>query len=286
MKIGNRKEKTVRNVNPSKNQSKRNLALIVVIAITFALIFWVYSLGKKAEDTVSVVMWTEGIYKNQVITESVMQEYKMLTAEFEKYAVENSDGTKSRRIVLWEERDKLINTFAAYPLKANTVAFITDVITSRTQNTDTVMYSFPGKNLVPLKLADTDLRTFKTFLQPGDRVNVTAIFSVDETVEYEDEFGKVQKEKVTTTRQEIVFRDIMIADLLNSDGKSVLDLYASYNEKTTYQQARLDSDESWQKSTQPSYLLVALTPEEEELYYDYLSKGQVEFMMSLPQRSE
>jgi len=286
MKIGNRKEKTVRNVNPSKNQSKRNLALIVVIAITFALIFWVYSLGKKAEDTVSVVMWTEGIYKNQVITESVMQEYKMLTAEFEKYAVENSDGTKSRRIVLWEEKDKLINTFAAYPLKANTVAFITDVITSRTQNTDTVMYSFPGKNLVPLKLADTDLRTFKTFLQPGDRVNVTAIFSVDETVEYEDEFGKVQKEKVTTTRQEIVFRDIMIADLLNSDGKSVLDLYASYNEKTTYQQARLDADESWQKSAQPSYLLVALTPEEEELYYDYLSKGQVEFMMSLPQRSE
>ena len=286
MKIGNRKEKAVRNVNPSKNQSKRNILLLVVIAITFALIMWVYTLGKKAEETISVVMWADSIYKNQVISESMMVEYPMLKGEFEKYAVENSDGTKSRRIVLWEERNKLVNTFAAYPLKANTVAFITDVLKSRTDNTDTVLYSFPGKNLVPLKLAESDLKVFKTYLQPGDRVNISAIFSIDETVEYEDEFGKVTKEKVTTTRQETVFKDVMIADLLNQDGKSVLDLFASYNDKTVYQQARLDSDESWQKQTQPTTLVVALTPEEEALYYEYMSKGQVEFIMSIPQRSE
>lgn len=286
MKIGNRKEKSVKNVNPSKNQSKRNFALLIVIAITALLITWVYSLGKKAEDTIDVVMWSEGVYKNQVITESVMVKYPMLKAEFEKYAVENDDGTKSRRIVLWEEREKLYNCFAAYPLKANTVAFVGDVLKSRTDNSDTVMYSFPGKELVALKLADTDLKNFKTFLQPGDRVNITAIFSIDETVEYEDEFGKVDREKVTTTRQEIVFKDIMIADLLNQEGNSVLDLYASYNDKPVYQQARLDNDESWQKSVQPSTLLVALTPEEVTLYYEYCAKGQVEFMMSLPQRTE
>ena len=79
-------------------------------------------MGRKAEDTVSVVMWAEPIYKNEVITESMLEEYKMLKGEFEKYAVEKSDGTKKRRIVLWDERDKLINTFATYPLQRDTVA--------------------------------------------------------------------------------------------------------------------------------------------------------------------
>ena len=275
MKIGNRKEKASRTVNPSKNQSKRNFLL---------LIMWVYRLGKKAEETVSVVMWKDSVYKNQVITESMMVEYKMLKGEFDKYAIENDDGTKSRRIILWEERNKIINNFAAYPLKPNTIAFVSDVIISRTDNTNTVLYSFPGKNIVSLQLAENDLRTFKTYIEPGDRVNVTAIYTAEETVEYEDEYGKLKHEKVTTTRQEIVFRDIMVADILNNDGESVLDLYASYKEMTSWRQAQLDADESWQKRTQPTTLLVALTPEEEALYYDYMSKDQVEFMMSLPQR--
>lgn len=282
MKIGNRSEKVNRMTNPNKNQSKKNMLLIGVIVVTVLLIMWVYVMGRKAEDTVSVVMWSENIYKNETITESQLIEYKMLKGEFEKYAVSNSNGAKSRRIVLWEERHKLYNTFAAYPLQANTVCMITDVVTSRTDNTDTVLYSYPGKNVLALQLGESDLQTFKTFLQPGDRVNITAIYTTEDTIDLSDG----GKETVEAIRQEQVFKDIMIADLLNQKGDSVLDLYASYNDMTVYQQAYLDADESWQDSVQPSTLLVALTPEEENLYYEYLSKGNIEFHMSLPQRTE
>lgn len=282
MKIGNRAEKAARATNPTKNQSKKNMILMAIIAVTVLLIIWVYAMGKKAEDTVSVVMWSEPIYKNETITESQLVEYKMLKAEFEKYAIENDDGSKTRRIVLWDERDKLINTFAAYPLQANTICMITDVVTSRTDNSDTVLYSYPGKNILALQLGDSDLTTFKTFLQPGDRVNITAIYTSEDQVKKND--GTT--DTVESLRQETVFKDIMVADLLNQDGSSVLDLYASYNDMTTYQQAALDADESWQDSVEPSTLLVALTPEEETLYYEYLSKNSVEFYMSLPQRTE
>lgn len=282
MKIGNRSEKANRMTNPNKNQSKKNMLLIGVIVVTVLLIMWVYVMGRKAEDTVSVVMWSENIYKNETITESQLIEYKMLKGEFEKYAVSNSNGAKSRRIVLWEERSKLYNTFAAYPLQANTVCMITDVVTSRTDNTDTVLYSYPGKNVLALQLGESDLQTFKTFLQPGDRVNITAIYTTEDTIDLSDG----GKETVEAIRQEQVFKDIMIADLLNQKGDSVLDLYASYNDMTVYQQAYLDADESWQDDVQPSTLLVALTPEEENLYYEYLSKGNIEFHMSLPQRTE
>ena len=282
MKIGKRSEKAARMTNPNKNQSKKSMMLIGVIVVTVLLIMWVYVLGKKAEDTVSVVMWSENIYKNETITENQLIEYKMLKGEFEKYAIENSNNSKTRRIVLCEEREKLYNTFAAYPLQANTVAMITDVVTSRTDNSDTVLYSYPGKNILALKLGDTDLTTFKTFLQPGDRVNITAIYKAEDSLE----LGDGQRETVESIRQETVFKDIMVADLLNQDGNSVLDLYASYNNMTVYQQAALDVDESWLDSVEPSTLLVALTPEEETLYYEYLSKTDIEFHMSLPQRTE
>lgn len=282
MKIGNRKEKMGHATNPNKNYSKKNMLLAAVGVVTFLLIVWVYIMGKKAEDTVSVVMWSENIYKNETITESQIVEYKMLKAEFEKYAVTEENGSKKRRVILWDERDKLLNTFAAYPLQGNTVAMITDVVTSRTDNSDTVLYSYPGKNIVSLTLGDSDLTTFKTFLQPGDRVNITAIYQDEEDVDQ----GDGTTEKVTTLRQETVFKDIMIADLLNDDGESVLDLYAQYQDYTVYQQAALDADEEWQEKVTPATLIVALTPEEEDLYYTYLAKQEVTFHMSLPQRTQ
>lgn len=287
MKIGKRADGSkVRATNPNKNHSKKNMLLMLVVAITAVLIIWVYSMGQKAEQTVSVVMWAEPVYKNQVITESMIKEYKMLTGEFEKYAVTNNSGTKSRRIVLWEERGKLINTFAAYSLQQDTVAMIKDIVTSRTDNSDTVLYSYPGKNIVPLDVGDAELKSFKTFLQPGDRINVIAIFSTEEIVKQDDGYGNYVTEQVETFREESVFKDIMVADLLNQNGDSILDIYAAYNERTVYQQANLDASEAFQQSVTPSTLLVALTPEEEATYYQYLSKSDVEFKVSLPQRTE
>lgn len=284
MKIGKRAEGRVKSSKSEKNNSKKNLLLMLVLAVTVVLIFWVYTMGQKAEQTVSVVMLSESVYKNEVITESKLKEYKMLAGEFEKYAVNNEDGTKKRRILLWEERNMILNTFAAYPLQADTVAMYNNFIKSRTDNSDTVLYSYPGKNIITLDVGDNDLRSFKTFLQPGDRINVTAIFSSKESVFVTDENGNRTKEMVEIFREEKVFTDIMVADLLNSQGSSILDLYASYNEKTVYQQAQLDASESWLQSVEPSVMLVALTPEEETRYYQYLSKSDVEFHISLPQR--
>lgn len=284
MKIGKGREGRVASTKPDKNSGMKNVALVLIMVITAVLIVWVYSMGKKAEQTVSVIMLAESVYKNEVITESMLKEYQMLTGEFEKYAVVNEDGTKKRRILTWDERNMIINTFAAYPLQSDTIAMYNNFIKSRTDNSDTVLYSYPGKNIVTLSVADKDLKSFKTFLQPGDRINVNAIFASSETINVEQPDGTTEKQKVDTFREETVFTDIMVADLLNSKGDSILDLYASYNEKTVYQQAALDSNDAWLQSVEPSVMLVALTPEEETRYYQYLSKGDVEFIISLPQR--
>ena len=271
---------------PSKNQSKKSLSIIVTVVITALLITWVYSMGRKAEETVQVCMTAQSIYKNQVITESMLQPYDMLKGEFEKFSTVKSNGTKQRRILLWDERQMILNSFAAYPLQANNYCEYRNFIKSRVDNKDNVLYSFPGKDIINLKIGTDDLSAFKTFLQPGDRVNISAIYSQTEVVIEDDGFGGQNRTQQETFKTEEVFSDLMIADLLNSKGESILDIYADYNDKTTYQQAQLDASQTFQDAVEPRTLLVALTPEEKERYFYYLSKGSVEFKMSLPQRVE
>lgn len=273
-------------VKPAKNKSKRHVAVVGVLAVTVLLIIWVMTLGRKAEETVDVVMYAEPIYKNEVIQESMLKSYPMLKGEFEKYAVVDSNGTKQRRLLLWEERGLMINKFAAYPLKQDTVAEYTDLITSRIDNSDTVLYSYPGKNIVQMEAGESELQAFKSYLQPGDRINVSAIYSEDADVYVDDGTGNMVRESVEVFREETLFTDIMVADMLNQQGDSILDIYASYNDMTIYQQAQMDASESFQDSVVPKSLLIALTPEEETQYYYYLGKNNVEFKISLPQRTE
>lgn len=270
----------------SKNNSKRNLYILLTVLITALLIVWVYSMGRKAEETVQVCMTKQAIYKNQVITESMLMPYDMLKGEFEKFATVNSSGQKTRRILLWDERKTILNSFAAYPLQANNYCEYRNFIKSRISNKDSVLYSFPGKDVVPFEVGEAELNTFKTFIQPGDRVNITAIYSQEEEIERENEFGEIETETEEVIRVEPAFTDIMIADILNQSGDSVLDIYADYNDRTAYQQAQLDASSQFQDSVEPTSLLVALTPAEKERYFYYVAKGNCEFRMTLPQRIE
>ena len=45
----------------------------------------------------------------------------------------------------------------------------------------------------------------------------------------------------------------MIADLLNKEGKSILDIYASYNEATVYEQAQMDKSAAFKRVQSQQY---------------------------------
>ncbi len=139
---------------------------------------------------------------------------------------------------------------------------------------------------VPFECSKEEMEAFKTFLKPGDRLNVQAVFSQKITVTEEDGFGGIVKNQIDTFKTETVFGDIMVADLLNNRGESILDIYAGYRELSVWDQASLDASQSFKDKTSPRTLLVALTPEEKERYYYYMSKTNVEFKVSMPQRVE
>jgi len=151
-------------------------------------------------------------------------------------------------------------------------------------NSDNILYSFPGKEVIPLEVGATEMQAFKTFLKPGDKINITAIFTDNGNSSGTGDMWSTGTTENATVRPETVFSGLMVADLLNSKGDSILDIYSGYDQMSVWEQAQLDSSESFKESTEPKTLLVAFTPEEKVRYYNYLSKDDIEFKISLPQR--
>lgn len=282
MKLAQRaREKVMAGISstPAINQSKKMGYIIVIGVVTLLLIIWVMYIGAKAERTVEVVMLASNVHKNQMITEDLLKPYDVLLGEYEKYTVVEENGTKKRRLILWEERGKILNSFAAYPLKRDTYAEYRDFVKSRVNNTDTVLYSFPGKEIVPLEISSAEMSAFKTFLKPGDKLNIEGVFEVRQNMG--DSYGL---EQIEVFKSETVFGGILVADMLNSKGESILDIYSSYRELSVWEQAQLDNSSEFRIKTEPKTLLVALTPDEKERYYYYLSKSNIKFKASMPQR--
>jgi hypothetical protein len=288
MRIGKNREKTqglgAARGRPTFNLAKRGLAIFVTLVITAMLIAYVYVMGQKATETVEVIKLAQNVYKNQMITASMLMPYEMLKGEYEKYARVNTNGVRQRRLFRVEEASEVVGLYAAYPLKAETYLETRDLIASRVDNSDSVLYSFPGKEIIPFEMGGSEMNAFKNFLQPGDRLNIEGIYSQEEFVVETDDTGREIRSKIPVYRTEPVFQDIMIADLLNGDGDSILDIYADYNDRTAREQAQLDSSEDFQERVAPRSLLVALTPEEKERYYYFLSKEDIQFKASMPQR--
>ena len=276
MKIGN---KVVHKT--SLNEGKSLVPVIAVGAGIVGVVVYVSLVGRNASKSIQVAQLKSSVYKNQPITLDMLQPYDMLQAEYDKQIMStaNSDGTVEKRLVAWKDVQGYLSqgAFAAYQLPKESFLDLRTLMTSRVDNSDSVLYSFPGKEVVQLEVNGADLNAFKTFIQPGDKVNIDAIYSED---------MQSGNDRVKIYRSEPVFTGIMIADIINSSGASVLDMYAEYNAMSEVDKAALDNDATWQEQTEPSSLLVALTPDEKDSYYKFLNRDNVKFKVSLPQRAD
>jgi hypothetical protein len=265
----------------SLNEGKSLVPVIAVGAGIVGAVVYVSLVGRNASKSVQVAQLKSSVYKNQPITLDMLQPYDMLQAEYDKQIMStaNSDGTVEKRLVAWKDVQGYLSqgAFAAYQLPKESFLDLRTLMTSRVDNSDSVLYSFTGKEVVQLEVNGADLNAFKTFIQPGDKVNIDAIYSED---------MQSGNDRVKIYRSEPVFTGIMIADIINSSGASVLDMYAEYNAMSEVDKAALDNDATWQEQTEPSSLLVALTPDEKDSYYKFLNRDNVKFKVSLPQRAD
>lgn len=277
------KKERVKNVSKYSNTRKIMVMMVLVIIAVVGINF--YS-SMQLRDTVDIVKLTAGVPQEGFITEDNMYKDTIIRSEYEKQGVVTlSDGTKRREIVLWEDRQKIMNSFASYFIRANTPIYW-DAIGKESPKQYSYLYKMDGE-LLKLNL---DAGQFGEMLVPGDRINVRASYQEQVfTLPTESEFMMQQQTGIqpqTVIKRQIkLFNNVAVLDILNSKGESIFDIYYSLLAMPkNVQQEKVASDE-FQKSVQPAQILLNVTPEEADRYMEIQSNGPTYLMTLLPRTS-
>lgn len=254
------------------------LVIIVVCVITL------YS-SRENRKTVSVVRLKAPISANALITEDMVEEYKMYYKEYEQYGtVTFQDGKKRQVVVAWKDKDAILGKrYAAYYMRKDTVLFW-DATVKEQPKKNSYLYSMEGE-LLNIKMDTTD---FGDMVVPGDTLNIRVSYNkVNYDLPTEEQYKLAEKqgistEPVSTPVTEMLFSEVTVLDMLNNKGNSIFDIYFDYISKSKTEQEQLLKNSEFLKSVKPDTILLEVTAEEADRFMDISSKNPRYLMTLLP----
>lgn len=259
---------------------------IALVTIVFVCVVTSISASEN-KKVVSVVRLKDNVSANSMITEDMIEEYDMYYKEFEQYGVVNfSDGTKKKSVVTWEDRDSIVgNRYAAYYLRGGTVLFWDQTVREQTKK-NSYLYSMDGE-LLNIKMNTED---FGDMVVPGDTLNIRARYQkVNYDLPTEEQYKLTTEEggtvqAVTTPVTEMLFSEVTVLDMLNSEGNSIFDIYYDYISKSKEEQAALLADSEFLTSVEPDTILLEVTAEEADRFME-IEANDAEYLMTLLPRT-
>lgn len=273
------------------NTAGRAKSRVIGVFIALATIVFVCVVtsisASENKKVVSVVRLKDNVSANSMITEDMIEEYDMYYKEFEQYGVVNfSDGTKKKSVVTWEDRDSIVgNRYAAYYLRGGTVLFWDQTVREQTKK-NSYLYSMDGE-LLNIKMNTED---FGDMVVPGDTLNIRARYQkVNYDLPTEEQYKLTTEEggtvqAVTIPVTEMLFSEVTVLDMLNSDGNSIFDIYYDYISKSKEEQAALLADSEFLTSVEPDTILLEVTAEEADRFME-IEANDAEYLMTLLPRT-
>lgn len=273
------------------NTAGRAKSRVIGVFIALATIVFVCVVtsisASENKKVVSVVRLKDNVSANSMITEDMIEEYDMYYKEFEQYGVVNfSDGTKKKSVVTWEDRDSIVgNRYAAYYLRGGTVLFWDQTVREQTKK-NSYLYSMDGE-LLNIKMNTED---FGDMVVPGDTLNIRARYQkVNYDLPTEEQYKLTTEEggtvqAVTTPVTEMLFSEVTVLDMLNSEGNSIFDIYYDYISKSKEEQAALLADSEFLTSVEPDTILLEVTAEEADRFME-IESNDAEYLMTLLPRT-
>lgn len=262
---------------------KVSIMLGLVVALVLGLnVYTSFSM----KQTVDVVKLSSAVPQDGRVTEENMVKESMLKTEYEKQGVyEMADGSKKRAIILWEDRQKVVNAYASYYIRQGTPLYW-DGLSKETPKAYSYLYKMDGE----LLKIDLDAEEFGKMLVPGDKINVRATYSESEyTLPSEKDFMLQQQmgiqPETTVDKNVKLFNNVVVLDILNSKGESIFDIYYRLLALPKGRQQEAIATPEFQEQVQPSEILLNVTPEEADRYMSITNKGPKYLMTLLPRTS-
>lgn len=281
----------VKTQNTSKAKNRVVGIFLALAMIVFVCIMTAISAAEnKKTVTVCRIKSDGSISANALITEDMIEAYDMYYKEYENYGtMKFSDGTTRSTIVTWDNRDSVIGKrYAAYYMRGGTVLFWDSTLSDQTRK-NSYLYSMSGE-LLNIQMDTVD--DFGDMVVPGDSLNIRAtyvdsLYNLPEEEQYKlsVQNGTSSSQGVEVTKTEMLFSEVQILDMLNSEGSSIFDIYYSYISMTKSQQAAALSDDSFLDSVKPDSILLECTSEEVEHYMKLQAKGATYQITLLPRTS-
>ena len=269
----------------SKAKSRVVAVLLCLLVIVFVSVASVLA-SSENRKTVTVVRLKESVSANSLITEDMIESYDMYYKEFANYGVaEFSDGSKKQSIVTWDSRDAIVGKrYAAYYMRSGTVLFWDSTVKEQTKK-NSYLYSMKGE-LVNIQMDTSD---FGDMVVPGDTLNIRVSYTkVQYDLPSEEAYqlslanGKNGIDAVAVDVTEMLFSEVTVLDMLNSDGQSIFDIYYSFIAQSKSNQTALLKNQKFLDSVTPSTILLEVTAEEADRYMEISAKSPKYLMTLLP----
>lgn len=280
MKVDKTKVKSKSSSAKFSKTSKVVLGLILVVAVVLALnIISSFSL----RQTVDIVKLKSAVPQDGRITADNLVKDTMIKSEYEKVGIYTmSDGSKKRAIILWEDKDRIINAYASYYIRQGTPVYW-DSLSKETPKQFSYLYKMDGELL---KL-DIKADQFGEMLVPGDKINVRAAYTEQIYTLPDEQSYLLQQQtgiepQTSITKQILLFNNTTVLDILNGQGESIYDIYYNLLALPKSKQLEALGSDEFQDKVKPSQILLNVTPEEADNYMSIQSKGPSYMMTLLP----
>lgn len=281
----------VKSQNVNRARSRLIGVLLAGCLIVFVCIMTAIS-SAEMKKTVQVVRLKADtpISANSLITNDNIELYEMYYKEFQQYGtMPFADGTKRSIIVRWADKDAVVDKrYAAYYLRGGTVLFWDSTLVDQTRK-NSYLYNMTGELL---NIQMNTVQDFGDMVVPGDTLNIRAIYgatvyNLPTEIEYRlsQESGRNSSNGVEITKNDMLFSEVTILDMLNSSGNSIFDIYYQYISKTKAEQQAMLADEGFLASVKPASILLEVTAEEVERFMALDGAGAQYRITLLPRTS-
>lgn len=261
------------------------LALVALLIVGILVVNYVTSAPMR--DVVDIAVVKTSVGQNDYITKDMITKDTMTRADYEKSAyVKMSDGTSRRQIILYDDSADIVGKYAANYIREGTPIYY-DEITAETAKSYSYLYQMDGTELLKI---DIDPNEFGNIIVPGDKLNVRVNYKETSYELPTLEDYRAQKEMGVSTSQtvektELLFSEVTVLDMLNSDGESIFDKYYALVSLPQSKQEETYNSEDFKESIQPECILISVTAEQAERYSRIMSKSSTTLVTLLPRTS-
>lgn len=286
----------VKATNATRSRNRLIGIILAACVIVFVCIMTAIS-SAEMRKTITVVRLRPdtALSANALITNDNIEAYDMYYKEFQQYGTMLfSDGSRRSTIVRWQDKDLVVGQrYAAYYMRGGTVLFWDSTIRDQTKK-NSYLYNMSGE-LLNIHMSTT--AEFGDMVVPGDTLNIravytTTLYNLPTEMEYRlnSQVGSVSSTNsmgigTTVTKSELMFSEVTILDMLNSQGNSIFDIYYEYIASTKEQQQAMLNDQGFLSSVQPTSILIEATSEEVERFMLLKNAGASYQITLLPRTS-